>query len=75
MDAKSQTSEEGALYKNVNGGKTWGQRSSSRLSLRNTINGLQRFFKKKKTADYSAITTWGVFFIQTKIVKPKFNFC
>ena len=58
-----------------------GQRLASRVLLRYTINGYSVF--KKETADYSAITTWGVFYpnedskpnlILLDAVKDRFEF-
>ena len=44
---------------NVNGGETMGSERPPKMSF--IIQSYDTAFMKKETADYSAITTWGVF--------------
>jgi len=51
------TSEEGAILK-----REWWQPWSEDLpALKHVIQSYDTAFSKKETADYSAITTWGIF--------------
>jgi len=53
------TSEEGALIKR----EWWGNYNSENIpNLHHVIQSYDTAFLKKETADYSAITTWGVFY-------------
>ena len=52
------TSEEGAIIKRVRG-KTWEDEDIPKLQY--VIQSYDTAYSKKETADYSAITTWGVF--------------
>ena len=70
MDAKSQPSEEGALIKR----EWWKKWDKDYLpECHYLIQSYDTAFLKKETADYSAITTWGVFYPNADS-KPKFNF-
>ena len=53
------TSEEGAILK-----REWWQpwRGEGLPNLMHVIESYDTAFSKKETADYSAITTWGIFF-------------
>ena len=51
------TSEEGALIKR----EWWQKREGDLPALEHVIQSYDTAFMKKETADYSAITTWGVF--------------
>ncbi len=74
------TSEEGAILK-----REWWQpwEKESLPQLQHVIQSYDTAFSKKETADYSAITTWGVFFpeeggapniILLDAIKGKFDF-
>ena len=53
------TSEEGAIIKS----EWWRKWTSDRIPpLQHVIQSYDTAFMKKETADYSAITTWGIFF-------------
>jgi len=73
------TSEEGAILKR----EWWKNWESSQLPpLEHVIQSYDTAFLKKETADYSAITTWGVFSLEDKgkqlilldAVKDRFEF-
>ena len=59
VDAASNFSEEGAIIKR----EWWRKWTSDRIPpLRHVIQSYDTAFLKSETADYSAITTWGIFF-------------
>jgi len=55
---QSPTSEEGALIKR----EWWRKWNGAVPPLQHVIQSYDTAFMKKETADYSAITTWGIFF-------------
>ena len=63
------TSEEGALIKRT-WWKNWDSERPPRISF--TIQSYDTAFLKKESADYSAITTWGVFNREGRMVKMQF---
>jgi hypothetical protein len=68
MDAEPYRSEEGAINQNESGGEDW-EHEYIPDPVQQIIQSYDTAFMKKETADYSAITTWGVFHHPLQIVR------